>query len=58
MDKKSYWYMDNWNGSIHYFSTLRAAKAAAKKETGVSVFIHNNVGKSTVVAEASGYCLP
>ena len=40
--KKKYWYTDNWTGSVHEFETLKAAKKAAKSETGMTIWIYTN----------------
>lgn len=37
--KEKYFFVDNWDGNIRYFNTLRDAKKAAKLSTGVCVTI-------------------
>ena len=61
--KKKYWYHDNWVGTRREFKTLKAAKEAAKKETGVSITIYTNfpygrTSKIACFAEASGFIPP
>ncbi len=54
-----YWYRDHWNGGLHEFASLRAAKAAAKQECGVSLTIHDRTtGNIVCFAPASGYSYP
>lgn len=53
-----YWYKDNWNGGIHEFASLRAAKAAAKKECGMSITIGDHTTGEYIIVPASGYTYP
>lgn len=50
--RKKYWFQDNWYGNRHEFKTLKSAKEAAKKETGVSVTIYTNFpyGRTSEIA--------
>lgn len=61
--KKKYWYTDNWYGERKEFKTLKAAKEAAKQETGNSVTIYTNFpyGRGSEIvcfAKASGFTPP
>lgn len=53
-----YWYKDNWNGGIHEFKTLSAAKKAAKDECGCTIYIHKKGSGIIHTVKASGYCYP
>ena len=57
--RTTFWYKDNWCGSIKEFETLRAAEKSASKEDGVSITIfksHDGSIASTV--KANGYTYP
>lgn len=57
--KKTFWFMDNWNGEKRSFPSLKKAKAAAKKQIGTSCCIYENFpyGRSSIAcfAPASGF---
>lgn len=54
--KNKFWYRDNWHGNTHEFNTLKEAKVAALKETGVSITIIRTDGSIACFAPASGFC--
>lgn len=61
--KKKFWFADNWNGNILEYPTLRKAKNAAKKQTGVSCCIHETLpygrgSKIVCFADTSGVTPP
>jgi len=61
--KKKFWYSDNWTGRVHEFRTLKKAREAAAKETGMTVWIYTNFpyGRPSEIiskAKASEFCPP
>ena len=61
--KKQYWFTDNWNGQILYFSSLKAAKEAERQQTGNSCCIHETQpygrgSKIVCFVDASGFAPP
>ena len=61
--EKKFWFTDNWNGNILEYSTLRKAKAEAKKQTGNSCCIYETFpyGRPSQIvcfAPASGITRP
>lgn len=58
-----FYFMDNWNGTMHTFPTLRKAKAAARQQTGNSCCIYETQpygrgSKIACFAPASGFTPP
>ena len=61
--KKQFWFTDNWNGQVHYYPTLRKAKAAAKRQIGSVCYIYETFpygrqSKIVCKAPASGVTPP
>lgn len=55
MKSVKYWYLDNWTGLKREFNSLPSAKKAAKKETGMCIYIYNMKGHLALIQEASGF---
>lgn len=50
-----YYYNDNWNRDRHTFTSLKAAKSAAKKEYGATIKIQKEGdGKFKLLVNATG----
>ena len=57
--KAKFWYKDNWCGSIREFTTLKAARKAARKEDGFGIYIHRMDSRDKVeFVEGNGYTYP
>lgn len=52
--KKTYFFLSNWDGKRHEFTGLRAAKIAARQDTGLSVSIIELPGNKIHFSPASG----
>lgn len=55
MTTPKYFFIDNWDGSLHEFETFRDAKKAAKEQTGVSIGIIKISDKKITHVPASGH---
>jgi len=49
-----YWFISNWSGDKHYFSTLEDAESAAQKESGVIYIYDRKENVSSI--EGKGVC--
>lgn len=51
-----YFYLSNWDGAKHYFSSIKSAQISASKETGETVCLWNTKTSSIVkFLNCSGY---
>lgn len=59
MKATKFWYRDNWNGTIHEFSTLKEAEEQATREDGTYIAIYRSKdGSLAKTVEANGYTYP
>lgn len=55
MNKKTYWYLDNWVNRKKIFDSLSEAITSAKTEYGNYINIFDQSGRLVKIVNASGY---